>query len=229
MTTGPRERPILFSGTMTRAILDGSKTQTRRVVNPSGRIVEMKWSPLHPERGLRVTVRTGPRSTHTGPIGDHLDACPYGQPGDRLWAKETWRVVSGAESEIGYRATASWQRFHGEADPAWWRRWEKKSWSKDLARMTWVPSIYMPRWASRITLEVTSVRVERLHEITEADARAEGMAAKACADCAPTATNCPECLSAREAFSLLWGGINGTDSWVSNPWVWVVSFKRIEA
>lgn len=221
------ERPILFSAPMVRAILDGAKTQTRRLVNLTGRLIEMRWSPLHPERGLRVTVRTGPRSTHTGPIGDHLDACPYGQPGDRLWVREEhfrfghWEPVAGAKTRKGGRqkwmfvADSDETRFTApdgvevrrgrhHRDPA------TPAWHKRLAR-------FMPRCLSRITLEVTSVHVERLHEISDDDARAEG---------APGPFD--SLFTPRLRFERLWESINGPESWDANPWVWVVSFRKLE-
>lgn len=169
------ERPIIFSGPMVRAILDGRKTQTRRVVklNASGRAQRKgrNWHLADPECVL---------------------ACPYGVPGDRLWVRETWQDGNGGI----YYATDG-----NTAAP-------------------WKPSIYMPRWASRITLEVVSVRVERLNEIGEEDAIAEG------SQCAGV----PASLTNRGAFAKLWDSINAkTHPWASNPWVWVVEFKRLEA
>lgn len=251
------ERPILFSAPMILAILAGAKTQTRRNVNPTGRIVAMSWPPLHPERGLRVTVRTGPRSTHTGPIGDHLDACPYGQPGDRLWVREEhfrfghWEPVAGAKTRKGGRqkwmfvADSDETRFTAtdgvevrrgrhHRDPA------TPAWHKRLAR-------FMPRCLSRITLEVTSVHVERLHDITKEDAIAEGAHAVdgplgAYGDGPRWSMDRPHpvevlgrdegwkrCLGTPQmAFANLWNRINGLDAWYSNPWVWVVSFRKLE-
>jgi hypothetical protein len=200
----PKERPILFSAPMVRAILDGQKTQTRRVVKPAGRLVATSWSPLHPERGLRVTVRTGPRSTHTGPIGDHLDACPYGEPGDRLWVRETWARFPG--NDPVYRAT-----YDGRFGSGW----------------KWKPSIHMPRWASRLTLEVTAVRVERLHDISESDAANEGISCSSGHRWGLAETGV-EHNAPSHAFRSLWQNINGPGSWEANPWVWAVSFKRVE-
>lgn len=229
------ERPILFSAPMILAILAGAKTQTRRNVNPTGRIVAMSWPPLHPERGLRVTVRTGPRSTHTGPIGDHLDACPYGQPGDRLWVREKHRIT--AWNEIGrvrveYAADGAeeWVDALMQDYDEWvyhqCRIWERRGARANVESglmaappggIPWTPSIHMPRWASRITLEVTSVRVERLHEISDDDARAEG---------APGPFD--SLFTPRLRFERLWESINGPESWDANPWVWVVSFRKLE-
>lgn len=125
--------------------------------------------------------------------------CPYGQPGDRLWVRETWAPVPSGpcrpDNPVMYAATVE--------KPHIW---------------TWKPSIHMPRWASRITLEVTGVRVERLQDISNADCWAEGM----CDD------NNPEQKLNRRWFSELWESINGPGSWEQNPWVWVVEFRRVE-
>jgi len=230
-----RERPILFSGPMVRAILDGTKTQTRRVVKPAGALLAMSWSPLHPERGLRVTTRTGKHSTHTGPVSEALSACPYGEPGDRLWVRETWGL-------------------HGHGDYTWWCRDSIKGRTADDLALSyevayaadatseydhWRPSIHMPRWASRLTLEVTSVRVERLHAITEDDARAEGVDWSRPEPYGerwdddredPREVGYPPAGAsfARDNFRRLWSSINRSESWAANPWVWVVGFKRVE-
>lgn len=214
------DRPILFSGPMIRAILDGQKTQTRRVV---------KNQPADAE-GCEGQV-AGPVCLDMEPwthffrwlLPSGISAgflCPYGQPGDRLWVRETWGL-------------------HGRGDYTWWCRDSIKGRTADdllcsyelayAADATseydhWRPSIHMPRWASRLTLEVTSVRVERLQDITEDDARAEGAAAEP----SEALADSPVGLSAREAFADLWSSINGSESWASNPWVWVVNFKRVE-
>lgn len=128
--------------------------------------------------------------------------CPYGQPGDRLWVREACMVCDiGIEQHVAYRAD-------GEPDESW------------LRPLRWRPSIHMPRWASRITLEVTGVRVERLQDISDADAKAEG---------APMSWASAQYRGGtwRQGFSDLWRQINGPDSWDANPFVWVVSFKRI--
>lgn len=195
------DRPILFSGPMIRAILAGQKTQTRRVVKLVGpdAIEERDDGSLWP---YCVTWAHGDD-------GEPWYACPYGEPGDRLWVRETWAQEDARDLGLGasqtlYRATAS------DAEAALVQRWR--------------PSIHMPRWASRLTLEVTSVRVERLQDITEDDARAEGAAAEP----SEALADSPVGLSAREAFADLWASINGPASWAANPWVWVVGFKRIE-
>lgn len=218
-----KERPILFSGPMVRAILDGTKTQTRRVVKPQPdsrpgmdctRLIfkNRKGEPLLDE-ALEAPEPVLYRSL-----------CPYGQPGDRLWVRETWRVWGGREyeyqrdlSQVMYRSTHEEDGF-----PLTWESY------------TWRPSIFMSRWASRITLEITSVRVERLNSISEADAKAEG------ADCL-VFDNCDakdrEFLDMplmengnpyRNGYALLWESINGDGSWDANPYVWVIEFRRIK-
>jgi hypothetical protein len=145
--------------------------------------------------------------------------CPYGQPGDRLWVRECfaawWETATGKRSHVmGYRADIDdpyWDGF-GFDDP-WW------------LDAKWEPSIHMPRSFSRITLEITGVRLERLQEISESDARSEGVNA------APDwrhLFNDPEAMSYRCGFARLWESINGPGSWAANPWVWVVEFRRIE-
>lgn len=177
-----RERPILFSGPMVRALLDGRKTQTRRVVKPQ---------PVDPFDGAQLRTAVSAYAL-AGP-------CPYGEPGDRLWVRETWAKAGEQGDRVEYRADT--------ADPKAGK---------------WRPSIFMPSWASRITLEVESVRVERLQDISEADARAEGVTP------APfTKAGRAAHLVHVEAFESLWGSINGPDSWAANPWVWVVAFRRV--
>lgn len=141
---------------------------------------------------------------------DILAYCPYGQPGDRLWVRETW---NGDRMDLVYRAT------HDGPPPGG----------------KWHPSIFMPRWASRILLEITNVRVERLNDISEEDAINEGIIKDS--DGFFIASDSPEAhhflrqphLTAKGAFHTLWESINGPGSWESNPWVWVIEFKRVEA
>lgn len=200
-----KERPILFSAPMVRALLDGSKTQTRRVVKPEG---------AHHLFQFRGTTAAAGADEPTGEWGwcgsshvvnKHI-RCPYGQPGDRLWVREAWRVEKFIDNLAPRELAAGCSVVYeasGEA-PAW--RGKQR------------PSMFMPRWMSRITLEVTGVRVERLQDISEADAKAEG-----CPGTAPMGF----CLS-RIEYRELWESINGAGSWATNPWVWVVEFKRIK-
>lgn len=217
-----KERPILFSAPMVRAILDGTKTQTRRIVklphqNPLG-----QWEPTTiggPNGGRTaagVTIHEQGAIWHTR-TGDVL-LCQYGQPHDRLWVRETW---------LGWWNTADGSLSHVAAFKADGYELERGE--------RWMPSIHMPRKASRILLEVTGVRVERLQDISEADAIAEGIERSVEY---PTlwkrgplhgdqntmkVTNFPKL-----AYRSIWEQINGHESWAANPWVWVVEFRRID-
>jgi hypothetical protein len=195
-----KERPILFSGPMVRAILEGRKTQTRRIMNPPPSECFM------PEVGrYHPTVISRDGEAFPGPetfgASDESEGypCRHGQPGDRLWVKETF-YPQGPNSFF-YRA--DWNDEDGEPD-----------WN-------WKPSIFCTRKASRITLEITAVRVERLQDITIEDAIAEG-----CSNYAPDYPNSTK--PAVTAYHTLWESINGPGSWAKNPWVWVIEFRRVE-
>lgn len=215
---------------MVRAILDGRKTQTRRIVKPQpkpfgkssygGTRQGWVWKPETFNRAWndddKNPYRTDPNKMATCAL--RLQ-CPYGEPGDRLWVKEThcWldRHIDGVEREdpvcVGYPADDSCFRFESSA-----RRMRMFKLS-ECGRVKLRPSIFMPRWASRITLEITAVRVERLQDITEEAAEAEGVSRSvgAITDIA------------RYNYSELWDSINGPESWAANPWVWVVEFRRL--
>lgn len=192
---------------MVRAILDGTKTQTRRIIKP-----QPDW--------LKNGVMS--RDGLTAMIHNH--ACPYGKPTDQLWVKETSRLMIGSEeSVIQYRADMAIQDLPDgwySNDPVLYR-WIASQ-SENPKR--WRPSILMPQRASRITLEVTGIRVERLQAISEADAKAEGCMG-----------NCPVgYIHAHQAaplsyeYAQLWESINGPGSWDANPFVWVIEFNRIK-
>jgi hypothetical protein len=195
-----KERPILFQGAMVRAILAGSKTQTRRIVD----LARMpRWPELHPE------------------MGDILPLCPYGQPGDRLWVRENARCDYRGETPPEKRGTigVSYQAGGGRMQPYTLDRRDDYPWFPRLSHnidgsMRWAPGIHMPRWASRILLEVTGVRVERLQAISTRDCWAEGIPAS------------PDVNPIHE-YEELWESINGAGSWAANPWVWVVEFRRV--
>jgi len=208
------ERPILFSDAMVRAILSGTKTQTRRVMTPQpiegcGAPVVGAYHPIVVRRGIEE-----PSPERWGASTEEQSwPCPYGQPGDRLWVREAWSIATGNGHRIVYRA---------DVGSALW-----PSTVETPSGRVWRPSTHMKRAQSRLTLEVTSVRVERVQSISEEDARAEGVSAGPSAALAET----PIGVSAREAFADLWESINGERadrSWSANPWVWCVGFKRVE-
>lgn len=202
-----KERPILFSGPMVRAILEGRKTQTRRVIN-FARLSSIRRGRLF----YSVPLKSWAIASATD-YGTHIDEfvelvkCPYGDIGDRLWVRETF-----CESYEQQCADAA-----GMTNTSG-KYWDYRADFENPGR-GWRPSIHMPRGASRITLEITYVRVERLQDISEADAIAEGC--KAWKGVPGDGE-----MSAVEAFRRLWESINGADSWKANPWVWVVSFER---
>ena len=185
-------RPILFKDEMVRAILDGRKTQTRRVMKPQ------------PEGGLDFTP-FAPFGVVNGK-GNPL-ICRHGQPGDRLWVRETWQHLHNE----GQKAD-QFEQWQQNSIDCFYLADESSPNNKPMSGR-WRPSIHMPRWASRITLEITDVRVERLQDISNEDAVAEGIG-----------TPCDMRYAALDAFKPLWESINGPDSWEANPWVWVIEY-----
>jgi len=189
--TKPIERPILFSGEMVRALLEGRKMQTRRIIKPQPDIADPEL-----EKVLPAAWEDG-----------FIDVeCPYGIIGDRLWVRETFCEFL---DDYIYKADEKLPPYH-----------------------KWKPSIHMPRTACRIALEITGVRIERLQDISEDDALAEGIF-KSTYDNYFHSTLHPvkgtyQCwVSARQAFEMLWKSINGVNSWEENPWVWVIEFRRV--
>lgn len=203
-----REHGILFSAPMVRAILDGSKTQTRRALRlPTGSeglnltLREVCEYPADQGGGLRAIF-----DTNEEPFSVR---CPYGRVGDRLWVRETWAPHPDEDGAV-YRAT----------DPGW---------DDNGTGLKWRPSIHMPRWASRITLEIAAVRVQRLHDISEADIRAEGVTPEAVKElCGLPDEIHPEVLSPIDQWRWGWEGINRVGSWDANPWLWCLSFRRVQ-
>lgn len=219
------ERPIIFSGPMVRAILAGAKTQTRRVVKPQ---------PTGFMGGPGVFLPNGkpapimPMDDDVLPFGRAIP-CPYGAPGDRLWVREAWRVGRKHDgtkpSDLSPRSMTVEYEAGGYACNSPWSAGEWHS--SDCApreHPEWVgklrPPVHMPRWASRITLEVTGVRVERLREISDEDSLSEGLY--------PTSTGLYPG-SPRAAYRKLSEQINGPGLWDANPWVWVVQFRRVDS
>lgn len=203
-----KERPILFSGPMVRAILEGRKTQTRRVV----KLRDGEWID-----GDHIAF------DKDGKCGVSLNGkrYPHGTVGDRLWVRESFREVSDQTGGYAYRANCS-------------------SGTEKLDK--WKPSIHMPRWASRITLEITGVRVERLQDISASDCIAEGLRSEVFDQTLGFRNYMKKNDwfvhwgdgkdiedAAIESFQSLWQSINGDESWAANPWVWVIEFRKMEA
>jgi len=202
-----KERPIIFRAEMVRAILAGRKTQMRRIVKP-----------LH-----MATV-----DAEQFPI---LAMCPYGSPGDRLWVRETCRAEAiDDEGLCGVRYVADGQFMPIANTREASDRWVQLYWYRGMEGAT-VPPIHMPRWASRITLEITDVRVERLQDISEDDCLAEGIA-QVVREKLPGIQQCGEYdtidVDPVAEYRDLWESINGPESWAANPWVWVIGFKKLE-
>jgi hypothetical protein len=204
-----KERPILFSAPMIRAILAGTKTQTRRIV---------KYDITGPNPPTGIYDWHDPRTrewkgAHGAPQPFNLcnasRLCPYGQPGDRLWVRETWGVLY--EQYIDDLAH----------EPTFWKADYSAEDLREQILPRWRPSIHMPRARSRITLELTDVRVERLAAITPGDCLAEGI---------PPNTDGPSNPDGlRAQFAELWDGINSKDDqrFAWNPWVWALCFRRL--
>lgn len=222
------ERGMIFNAEMVRAILDGRKTQTRRPVK----------FPVH-DKNLGCEL-AGNELAGELSAGNYLNSA-FGKPGDRIWVREAFRVHSRARdvATLVYKAS------------------ERNSWTEQTHRVPvvvcnkpatpekWTPSLHMPRWASRILLEITDVRVERLNAISEEDAQREGVHAEVW-DQTVVASNyaardeffqfwsedMPHYVEMnqlyRSSFRSLWESIYGAENWLANPWVWVIEFKRVE-
>lgn len=208
-----KERPILFNGKMVRALLAGTKTQTRRVVKPqwSADVETVSERPaLDPILKCVVGGHSGEWEDEHGL--DEVRRCPYGSGGERLWVRETFAEVGSFDPPLTVTRAdypGCVPTFYENVPPA--------------AKVRWKPAIFMRRAQSRITLEVTGVRVERLNGITEVDAIAEGLAPE---DAFYEGDHIGV-VSARERYECLWESINGLGSWAKNPWVWVIEFKRV--
>lgn len=188
-----KERPILFSAPMVRALLEGRKTQTRRI---------MKYQPSETPDVFKSSLnKSMSKPVMVAMWNDGCCIFPHGMPGDGLWVRETFGNIEtlNGDKEIVYRADG---------------------WKDNTGHFKWKPSIFMPRRASRILLEITEVRVERLHDITPLDAMAEGVEGKGKnKDIVPDN-------GWRMGYAGIWESINGAGSWDANPWVWVITFKR---
>lgn len=232
-----KEIPILFSTPMVQAILAGRKMQTRRIVQPMrgkqskwlppglinsvphGEIIKGGWQMHHPKAGQ---VHYGVEVAYDSPLG--WVKCPYGQPGDLLYVRETWfpAAINADSVLVGYHEKDPDITIEITTDMVeyYWKQLHK-------GRM--IPSIHMPKEAARIWLQVTDVRVERLQDISEDDAQAEGVEAHQ-TELGPSYYDyesgyCNGLFDAKDSFRTLWKSINGVDSWESNPWVWAINFK----
>ena len=232
-----KERGMIFNSEMVRAILDGRKTQTRRI---------MKVQPESNQLGLLLITDSTKHSdigkyhwAESNATGNHvrskLFSSPFGAVGERIWVRETWATLGnedgcyvdwednlckGDERSAARIYRASCEQRPGDyglwsiPDDAYWKPHTKEH----KFEGAWRPSIHMPRWASRILLEITDVRVERLKSISDRDALREG--------CSAADMKSGDCVA--DVFARLWASIYGSDSWNANPWVWVIEFKRVE-
>lgn len=238
-----KERGMIFNGDMVRALLDGRKTQTRRPVKPQPELTQksgFSWN--------GVVYGAGSNDRETNRNFAHAK-CPFGKPGDRIWVRETWALLGnedgccvdwndnlckGDEKTAARIYRASCEQRHG--DYGLWSIPDDADWKphteNEKFEGAWRPSIHMPRWASRILLEITDVRVERLHSISERDALSEGLfqlpaSGRYCLQPGMQYFGMAS-YSAKEVYSWLWASIYDEESWAANPWVWVIEFKRID-
>jgi hypothetical protein len=255
------ERPILFSAPMVRAILEGRKTQTRRIVKPQPPGWVKVWNGSNGDQHFFFDREEDDESGRHWPSYEEGLRCPYGQPGARLWVREAWRLGAWLHRDPGGRLPNA-VAIDYQADNFARREWlpcvdhelfqrlvkqsiadaqragikpygaDEYNWKAGNGPTRWRPSIHMPRWASRITLEITDVRVERLQEISDEDAFAEGTPCYVCgrpmdgfseSDC-----HCFHRKARASDYQMLWESIHGPGSWAANPWVWVIEFKKLE-
>ncbi|WP_301691936.1 morphogenetic protein [Klebsiella pneumoniae] len=205
-----KERGMIFNGEMVRAILDGRKTQTRRPVK----------FPVH-DKNLGCEL-AGNELAGELSAGNYLNSA-FGKPGDRIWVRETWQAIHDYCDENGHVDERRYARSIPRHRGNYWHPVYEEAWgneSREDRDFPWRPSIHMPRWASRILLEITDVRVERLNAISEEDAGKEGYPA----DPAPYGGEMDKWLWFRQ----LWDEIYPEQSFKHNPWVWVIEFKRVE-
>lgn len=212
-----KDLPILFSAPMVRAILAGSKTQTRRALRvqpPANSVQVSTWHHPDPRPMFCAWVPTedgGAEISDWDPV-----PCPYGAPGDHLWLREAYRFDKQFD-HLPPRDVPAGAPYFMEASRL---NWLGGPYDGEPGKLR--PGMFMPRWASRITLEITVVRVERLQYISEADALAEGVRHSYGEPFDPTHT-----ITDRRRYQLLWESINGAGAWDANPWVWAVEFKRV--
>ncbi|WP_406883066.1 hypothetical protein [Serratia marcescens] len=221
-----KERPVIFNSEMVRAILDGRKTQTRRVMKDQP---SEDFSPMNMALDLDYTARwytpgivdkhgyLQPAKREVFGVADETEGytCPFGAVGDLLWVRETFMDLTGTGIEA---TTGKFEGFAYRADtPA-------GSYGDEVRKeygLKWTPSLHMPRKACRIMLGITAVRVERLNDISHDDAKAEGC-------CYGRGGGVPDfAVTPADHFPTLWASIYGEESWSANPWVWVIEFRRV--
>ncbi|EDU0618595.1 hypothetical protein AHY83_004336 [Salmonella enterica subsp. salamae] len=227
---------MIFNAEMVRAILDGRKTQTRRPI---------KWKQTRfTEIAERDDGSLWPWAEDCERGGDIWFACPFGEVGDRIWVRETWATLGNEDGccvdwddelcKGDEKSAARIYRASCEQRPGDYGLWsipDDADWKPHTENQkfegAWRPSIHMPRWASRITLEITDVRVERLNNISECDAKAEGIKQDwTCID--PGLGLYAHKNDVQDDYETLWKSIYGEESWVANPWVWAITFRRVE-
>lgn len=228
------EHPLLFSGEMVRAVLEGKKTQTRRILTVpwKGSMRTLPYEPYYDDYDGKLMFCDEYGDWHDVATYQH---CPYGRPGHRLWVKETWRPDERNSETLGgirFRADEAFVQIDNskEAICRWLDLFKAGDIGKQLVDAKWRPSIFMPRWASRITLEVERIAVQRIQSISWHEIKAEGVA---CPEHDfESGFCCSECPVLRETFRTLWDKINGErfdgwGAWEKNPWVWVIEFRRV--
>ncbi|UVL02104.1 hypothetical protein [Pseudomonas sp. B21-047] len=214
-----KERPILFSGPMVRAILDGRKTVTRRPIKPSMRGFDVSFELHQQDDGSWRPLHTFDESCMDDQGTEHPVVCPYGKPGDRLWVRETWYCDHFEVMRGPYLKPADLDVTEARGDGTLVYAADGLT-PYEADQPAWKPSIHMPRWASRILLEVTDVRVEQLQAISIGQICKEGLASSIY-EFIPVTT-------AFDAFAEVWDSINGPGTWEANPWVWAVEFKQVQ-
>lgn len=206
-----KERPIIFSTPMVKAILAGRKTQTRRVLKPKAQ----EYMRNYMNKVLDGTI-------YNYSFEEELATCPYGKPGDFLWVRETWGHTGHGVWKVSDARMAS---LNGKVVYR----------ADEDTPGGWFPSIHMPKEFARIFLKITDVRIERLQDISDKDAKSEGMYARSTVGDDPShpvwtwAPDSPRFDTAKAAFEYLWQVINGPDAWNANPWIYALTFERVEA
>lgn len=214
---GMKSRPVLFSAPMVRALLEARKTQTRRIIKPQP---DYRLSHIGFECGSDRAIFAAVHR-HAGPVTEtseeRLVKCPYGKPGDLLWVRESGKIDQDSKRIFIYSATPGVCHVKDLAD--------NDDYHTAAHAYKSTPSIHMPRWASRLTLQLIDVRVERLQNITEEDAKAEGVWRCPVTGFFGSYQDSPAQDTAVLSYRDLWESINGSVSWVENPWAWVLEFK----